>query len=64
VKVKPFSDAFFGIRNLDADAVIEFCGFDGYDSNVERYEIQSNVRLDRFLDQQEGVISYEVGGAK
>jgi hypothetical protein len=59
VKVKPFSDAFFGIRNLDADAVIEFCGFDDDDGNVERYEIQSSVRLDRFLDQQKGVISYD-----
>jgi hypothetical protein len=59
VKVKPFSDAFFGIRQLDPDAVIEFMGFDNYDSNVERYEIQSSVRLDRFLDQQEGVISYD-----
>jgi hypothetical protein len=62
VKTKPNSNAFFGIRNLDVDAVIEFDGFDDDDGNVERYEIQSGVRLDRFLDQQEGVISYEIVG--
>jgi hypothetical protein len=61
-KTKPNSNAFFGIRNLDADAVIEFDGFDDDDGNVERYEIQSSVRLDRFLDQQEGVISYKIVG--
>jgi len=64
VKTKPNSNAFFGIRRLDPNAVIEFDGFDDDDGNVERYEIKSRVRLDSLLDGQDGVISYEVGGAK
>jgi len=49
--------AFFGLRNYDPDAVVEFEHSDG--SAAEVYSIETDVDLDRFLDMAPGVIVYE-----